>query len=79
MNEIGYLIRYCPYIWEENAEGEMYRLRFNIINEFFEDECEFNERVTQLSNGYWEDLDGSIYDGVDIVDMYTCDLHRIKR
>ena len=77
MNKIGYLIKFVPYVIEENSEGEMYHLQFNVINEFFEDECEFNERVTQLSNGYFEDLDGAIYDGIDIIDLYSCELHRI--
>lgn len=79
MNKIGYLIKFAPYIIEENSKGELYHLQFNIVDEFFEDECEFNERVTQLSNGYWEDLDGAIYDGVDIIDLYSCELHRINR
>ena len=75
---VGYVIRYKPYILEENARGEIYHCHFNQIDEFFLDECEFNNRVTQLSNGYFEDRDGSIYDGVDIDDLYWCELHRIR-
>lgn len=78
MNEIGYLIRYRPYIWEENAKGEMYHQHFNTIDEFYTNECEFNERITELSNDWYVDLDGAVYDGVDIIDMYSCELHRIN-
>lgn len=77
MTEIGYIIRYRPYMLEENAKDEIYHCYFNQIDEFFLDECEFNDRITQLNNGYFEDLDGSIYDGVDIDDLYWCELHRI--
>lgn len=76
-NEHGYIIRFRPWRWEENSKGEMYHDHFNRIDEFFIDECEFNSRVTELSNGYFEDLDGSIYDGVDIEDLFVCDLRRI--
>lgn len=74
---VGYVIRYKPYRLEENAKGEIYHCHFNQVDEFFLDETEFNDRITQLSNEYFEDLDGSIYDGVDIDDLYWCELHRI--
>ena len=42
------------------------------------EETDFNERVTELyENDYYLDLDGAVYDGVDIDDMYWCELHRI--
>ena len=78
MSEIGYVIRYRPYTLEENSEDEIYHNHFNSIDEFFLDETEFNARITDLENGYFEDLDGSIYDGVDIDDLYWCELHRIS-
>ena len=77
-NEHGFIIRYKPYLWEENCNGEMYHNHFNRIDEFFTDEIEFNERVNELENNdYFEDLDGHIYDGVDIEDLFVCDLQRI--
>jgi len=79
LREIGYLIRYRPFLFEENSRGEIYRNRFSLIDEFYMDETEFNSRVTYLENcGVFEDLDGSIYDGVEIEDLYTCELRRIR-
>lgn len=78
MSEIGYVIRYRPYTLEENLTDEIYHNYFNPIDEFFLDETEFNDRITELERGYFEDLDGSIYDGVDIDDLYWCELHRIS-
>lgn len=78
---IGYLVKFKPYTWEEDSEGKFYHNHFNTITEFYEDECEFNARITELSNGYFEDLDSSIsniYDGVDIDEMYECACKRIK-
>ena len=76
--EIGYIIRYRPYTWEEDSDGEMYHNHYNPIDEFFTEETDFNERVTELDeNDYYLDLDGTVYDGVDIDDMYWCELHRI--
>lgn len=77
VREIGYVIRYKPYTYEENCEGEIYHCHFNTIDEFFTDEVEFNARVTELTGGYFVDLDGGVYDGVDIDEMYWCELHRI--
>lgn len=77
MNKIGYLIRFRPYTLEENCKDEIYHNHFNPIDEFYLDETEFNTRVTELENGYFEDLDGSVFDGVDIDDLYWCELHRI--
>lgn len=77
MSEIGYVIRYRPYTLEENSKDEIYHNHFNSIDEFFLDETEFNTRITELERGYFEDLDGSVYDGVDIDDLYWCELHRI--
>ena len=76
MSKIGYLIRFRPYTLEENCD-EIYHNHFNPIDEFYLDETEFNTRVTELENGYFEDLDGSVFDGVDIDDLYWCELHRI--
>lgn len=77
MSKIGYLIRFRPYTLEENCKDEIYHNHFNLIDEFYLDETEFNTRVTELENGYFEDLDGSVFDGVDIYDLYWCELHRI--
>ena len=77
-NDIGYVIRFRPFIWEEDSDGEMYHSRYNKIDEFFTDENEFNERLTQLESGVFEDLDGSIYDGVDIEDVFECELRQIN-
>ena len=77
MSKIGYLIRFRPYTLEENCKDEIYHAYFSPIDEFYLDETEFNTRVTELENGYFEDLDGSVFDGVDIDDLYWCELHRI--
>ena len=77
MSGIGYMIRYRPYNWDENSNGDMYHNHYNPIDEFFTDENEFNSRITELENDCFEDLDGSIYDGVDIDDLYWCELHKI--
>lgn len=74
---IGYLIQYKPFTFEENTNGEIYHCHFNQINEFYTDEVEFNSRVTQLLNGYIKDLDDAVYDGVDIDNLYWCELHRV--
>lgn len=77
MSQIGYLIRFRPYTLEENCKDEIYHNHFNSIDEFYLDETEFNTRVTELEKGYFEGLDGSVFDGVDIDDLYWCELHRI--
>ena len=77
MSQIGYLIRFRPYTLEENCKDEIYHNHFNPIDEFYLDETEFNTRVTELEKGYFEGLDGSVFDGVDIDDLYWCELHRI--
>jgi len=77
MAEIGYVIRYSPYIWDENAKDEMYHLHYNTIDEFFMDETEFNARITELENDHYVDPDGSVCDDVDIDGIYWCELHRI--
>ena len=77
MSQIGYLIRFRPYTLEENCKDEIYHNHFNPIDEFYLDETEFNTRVTELEKGYFEGLDGSVFDGVDIDDLYWCELHRV--
>ena len=77
MNEHGYLIRFRPFTWDENSKGEMIHNHYTRIDEFYEDEIDFRERVSELENGYFEDLDGYVYDGVDIDDMFFCELRRI--
>lgn len=79
MSNIGYLIRYRPFIWDEDSNGNMiHNHRSNPIDEFFTDECKFKARITQLlNNDYYEDLNGCVYDGVDIDDTYQCELKRI--
>ena len=76
MSDIGYLIRYSPYILEENAKGEYYHYHHEQIEEFFSDEIEFNTRVTELEHTYSRDL-AQIYDGFDIDGLYWCEIHRI--
>lgn len=73
MSEIGYIIRYRPYTWEENSYGGIYHNHFNSIDEFFTDETEFNSRITELEKGPGDLL----YDGVDIDGLYWCELHPI--
>lgn len=77
MSDIGYLVRYSPYILEENAEGEYYHSHYEQIEEFFSDEIEFNTRVTELEHAYTRALNQSMYDGIDIDGIYWCELHRI--
>lgn len=78
MSEIGYIIRYRPYIWEVNGVGHMDIVHFNPIDEFFTDKIEFETRVAELEKDYFVDLDGAVYDGVDINEMYWCELHKIE-
>lgn len=80
MDRVGYLIRYRPYVWDEDVNGNMiHNHRADSIEEFFTDENKFKARITQLENvDCFQDSNGGIYDGIDIDELYTCELHRIK-
>ena len=75
---VGYVIRFCPYMWEEGSNGMWYHRHYNQITEFFDDEIGYRERISELENSYFEDLDGSVYDGVDIDDVFVCEMRRIR-
>ena len=79
MSCIGYVIIYRPYTWEEDTEGNMYHNHsYFPTHEFFIDEIEFNERVADLqTDERYIDEPGYVWDGVDIDEMYWCELHRI--
>ena len=78
MSKIAYIIRFRPFMWDENSQGEMYHNHFSgYVDEVYFDETEFNERVTDLENDYYVDNDGSVYDGVDVDELYWGELHNI--
>lgn len=76
MNQRRYLIEYWYGNYEEDSNDSFYLCRAtNILREIFEDESEFNNRLSELQYLYNDFIyDGVKYEGCEIYGIYTCDL-----
>lgn len=75
--EYCYVIRYRHYVIEEDGDDNLYHQYLDTCNELFFDETKFNERITELSNMFYADDKFVHCDGVDITDLFRCDMHRV--
>jgi len=67
-----YLIEWHEAIWDEwNDSWKLYPIG-EVHREVFEDECEFNARITELEN-----YENGLITDVIIDGLYTCELHKI--
>lgn len=67
-----YLIEWYEAIWDEFNDYWELRSIGEIHREVFDDVCEFNNRLTELSHYENGNITDVIIDGI-----YTCEIHRI--
>ena len=73
MNNFRYVIEWKNIIWDEGSNDNWRQFETGRINrEIFENEGEFNHRLTELDSRIYDDMD------VKICRVYTCELQPVR-
>ena len=70
INKIRYAIEYYDMLFEEIGDDQWGWIRGKLNTEYFEDECDFNKRVTDIE---------AYYDDYEITGLYVGEFRKITR
>lgn len=65
-----YVIEYCELFFEEDSDDKWGWVRGKIQKEYFDDECKFNQKITDIEDNY---------DDYEITAIYSGEIYKTTR